>query len=69
MAIFFDFNSNRDGLDNSSVDDADLLVGGERSLSHRYENKMCVSRRKYFRESDVPNVASFGRLFSSAVCC
>lgn len=34
--LFFDFN--RDGLDNSSVDDADLLVGGERSLSHRYEN-------------------------------
>ena len=34
LLIFF----NRDGLDNSFVDDADLLVGGERSLSHRYEN-------------------------------
>lgn len=33
----FDF-FNRDGLGNSFVDDADLLVGGERSLSHRYEN-------------------------------
>ena len=33
----FDF-FNRDGLDNSFVDDADLLVGGEWSLSHRYEN-------------------------------